>query len=119
MRAALAFVMLVLASGAADAQRIWRCGPDGRVLQDRPCDDGQALAVREDRPSAEDTAAAREVARRERAHADQLRAERQTRELEAAAAPGGFVEPEKPAVKSVLKKTPKAKPKKPKKKRAG
>lgn len=117
MRAALALALLALA-GAADAQRIWRCGPDGRVLQDRPCRDGDAIVVRDERPSAVDEAAAREVARRETALADQLREERLKREREAIASPGGFVEPEKPPVKSVLGKTSKKKPKKPKKKRA-
>lgn len=117
MRAALAFAMLVLACSAADAQRIWRCGPDGRVLQDRPCHDGEALPVRDQRPGVAAEAAAREVARRETALADQLRAERLLREREAVPAPGGFVEPEKPAVQSVLQKTTKKKARKKKARR--
>ncbi|MCC9598642.1 MULTISPECIES: hypothetical protein [unclassified Rubrivivax] len=116
MRAALALALLALA-GAADAQRIWRCGPDGRLLQDRPCRDGEAMTVRDERPSASDEAAARDVARREMALAEQLRDERRAREREAVTAAAGFVEPEKPAVQSVLKKTPKKAPRKKKNRR--
>ncbi|MBK1689037.1 hypothetical protein [Rubrivivax gelatinosus] len=120
MRTTLALVLSMLVGGlaeAADVQRIWRCGPDGRVLQDRPCHGGETLAVRDQRPSAADEAAAREVARREAALAEQLRAERLAREQEAVPAPGGFVEPEKPAAQSVLKKTAKTKPRKKKARR--
>ncbi|MBZ8139642.1 hypothetical protein CLD22_06965 [Rubrivivax gelatinosus] len=116
MRAALAFALLALA-GAAAAQPVWRCGPDGRTLQDRPCSDGTKLAITDDRPGAEQTAAAREVARREAALAESLRAERHARERQAQAAPGGFVET-KPALAEPAPRKPKPETKKKKKKGA-
>ncbi|MBK1714472.1 DUF4124 domain-containing protein [Rubrivivax gelatinosus] len=116
MRAALALALLALA-GAAAAQPIWRCGPDGRTLQDHPCSDGTKLAVTDDRPDAEETAAAREVARREAALAESLRAERHARERQAQAAPGAFVEP-KPALAEPARRKDKPETKKKKKKSA-
>jgi Domain of unknown function (DUF4124) len=59
----------------AQAQTIWRCGPDGRSFSDTPCAEGQALAVADTRPS-QDVAAARAQADREMRLAEKLRRER-------------------------------------------
>ncbi|MDE2146670.1 MAG: DUF4124 domain-containing protein [Burkholderiales bacterium] len=75
-------LVLSLAPLPAPAQTVWRCGgADGRGVSysDRPCADGRALALADER-SAEQVQAAREVAARERRLADQLTAERQQRD---------------------------------------
>lgn len=38
----IGFAMFALGSGAA-AQKIYRCGPDGRIYQQAPCSDGKAI----------------------------------------------------------------------------
>lgn len=78
-------IVLVLAAAAAQAQGVWRCGPDGRSYSDRPCSDGRALemAALADTRSTADVQAAREVAVRERRLADALRRERLDRERQA------------------------------------
>ena len=81
-------LMLFVAS-AAQAQTVWRCGPDGRSYADAPCRDGRAIAVAEARPAA-DLSAAQDVARREKGLAAQLVRERQQRESQAVAGPAGF-----------------------------
>lgn len=84
-------VCLLLLAGAghsqAEAQAVWRCGPDGRTYTDTPCPEGRALATPERRPAA-DIASAQETARRESSLAAQQLREREQRE---AAAPGGAI----------------------------
>lgn len=59
----------------AQAQTIWRCGPDGRSFSDSPCAEGRMLEVADTRPS-QDVAEARALADREIRLADRLRRER-------------------------------------------
>jgi Domain of unknown function (DUF4124) len=59
----------------ADAQTIWRCGPEGRHFSDTPCPEGRALAVADTRPS-QDVAEARALAERDIRLAERLRRER-------------------------------------------
>jgi hypothetical protein len=67
------------ASALAQAQQLWRCGPDGRVFSDTACADGRLVASVDPRPAA-DVQAAREMAQREQRLADRLREERMRRE---------------------------------------
>ena len=71
-------LMLFVAS-AAQAQTVWRCGPDGRSYSDAPCRDGRALEVAQARPAA-DLSGAQDMAQRERVLAAKLVRERQQRE---------------------------------------
>ena len=80
--ASLAAVFLACclpASALAQAQQLWRCGPDGRAYSDTPCADGRVMASVDPRPAA-DVHAAREMAQREQRLADRLREERVRRE---------------------------------------
>ena len=63
-------LMLFIVS-AAQAQTVWRCGPDGRNYSDAPCRDGRALEVAQARPAA-DLSAAQGMALREKALAAKL-----------------------------------------------
>jgi DNA anti-recombination protein RmuC len=67
--------LALVCSTAAQAQGIWRCGPQGNSFSDRPCADGQAVPAPA-RPSAEAVQQAADVARREARLAQQLRAQR-------------------------------------------
>ncbi len=69
----------LLCSAAAQAQGIWRCGPQGNSFSDRPCAEGMALS-KPTPPHAVAVQQAAEVARREAALAQRLRAERQAQE---------------------------------------
>ena len=71
--------ILLLAAGCAQAQPIWRCGPDGKSYSQTPCPEGHALTAPTERPDA-DLAQAKDLARRDRAQAAQLRLERIERE---------------------------------------
>ncbi|MDO8418874.1 MAG: hypothetical protein Q7S90_02465 [Rubrivivax sp.] len=85
MNKLVALAWLVFTSGTlltAQAQAVWRCGPDGRTFSDRPCADGQPLQRAElaDTRSAAQVQAAQEVVARERRLAENLRQERLERE---------------------------------------
>ena len=67
--------LLLLSSTAALAQGIWRCGTQGNSFSDRPCADGQTL-TKPTPPNALAVQQATEVARREAALAQRLRADR-------------------------------------------
>jgi hypothetical protein len=82
MRRALPLLMLVLAA-AAQSQTIYRCGPEGRELTQKPCADGKKVDLRAPAPSEADAAAARDVAERDARLAQQLQRERQAREAQA------------------------------------
>ena len=75
MKHRLTLLLLAALPWLADAQTVWRCGPDGRAFSDTPCAEGHALAVAATRPSA-DLAAARALADREMQRAEAQRRER-------------------------------------------
>jgi hypothetical protein len=75
--------LLLVAAGTAQAQAVWRCGTDGRVYGETPCAEGRTVAV-DDARSADQVAAARLVAARERQLSEQLVREREVRERRAA-----------------------------------
>lgn len=67
---------------------IYRCGPDGRQLSDRPCGpDASASAVRFDEPSRADREATRQRAAREAQEAARLQREREKFERQRSPAP--------------------------------
>jgi hypothetical protein len=76
-------IALCAAALAAQAQTVYRCGPDGRTYSDSPCKEGRAVDVADGR-SAEQSRAAADAARRDQKEADSLRRERQAREAEGA-----------------------------------
>ncbi len=108
----LATVLALAGSVAgAQAQTVWRCGPDGRSYTDRPCNDGRSVQVADVRPEA-DVMAAQETAARERRLADGLRLERLRREAQVSqAGAAGMPMPPRPVFKPLVPVTP------PKKKR--
>ena len=80
MKTALLFAAFLLA-GPAQAQAVWRCGPEGRSYSATPCPEGRVVAVADPR-SAADMAAGREVAQRETTLARELVQQRREREKE-------------------------------------
>jgi hypothetical protein len=114
MRTALACVML-LAAGAAAAQTLYRCGPDGRDFSQAPCPGGKQVEVQVRRPSSADHGAAREAALGDARLADRLAQERHAREaLPVLPAAGFYPAPtpaEAPAPATKKKKKPKKKEK--------
>ncbi len=76
---ASALALALLLSTQAQAQTVWRCGPDGRSYSDTPCNDGRVLAAADTRSDAQ-VQAARDVALRESRLAEQLRQERLKRD---------------------------------------
>ncbi|MFH7040846.1 hypothetical protein ABT392_00795 [Paucibacter sp. JuS9] len=83
--ALLYLLLLAVLSSSAPAQtqrreaQIYRCGPEGRQLQDSPCSDkptGTAQSVAFDQPSATQQREARERAAAERKQADRMEQER-------------------------------------------
>ena len=73
--------LLVIASvgAAAQPQKIYRCGPDGRQLQQNPCGTVQPAATKP-APSGADRSEAAEVAKREAELAERMQREREKRE---------------------------------------
>jgi hypothetical protein len=76
-------LLLALACGHGTAQTLWRCGPDGRQFQDRPCTMGQAVTLQPAPPAAA-VQEARQVSQGERLALQTLATERRQREAEAA-----------------------------------
>lgn len=68
-------------------QKVFRCGPDGRIYSQTPCADGTVVNVNDPR-STEQQRAAAQAAKREQAQTEQAARERQAREA-AAAKQGG------------------------------
>ena len=97
--AAVAFALA--AAGAAQAQKVYRCGPDGRLYQQTPCNDGQALDAGDAR-SAEQRKAAQGVARSEAKAAARF-----DRELAAPPAPAAKAAPPAPAASAAKAAKPK------------
>ena len=81
--------VLLCAAGTAQAQTVWRCGPDGSSYADVPCRSGRALELAAARPAA-DLHSAQDMARREKHLAAQLVRERQQQEAQRATAPAGI-----------------------------
>ena len=77
----LALLCLMLAGASAQAQTVYRCGPDGRVYSQTPCSQGRAVDV-SDRRSSEQRAAAEARARDDQILGDALERERRDRESE-------------------------------------
>ena len=81
---ALLAATLLLAHGSAGAaQKVFRCGPDGRSYSQTPCADGQSVDVADPR-SAEQRKAALAAARHEREQVEQMTRQRLAREAAAA-----------------------------------
>ena len=100
-------LLAALLTTQAQAQKVYRCGPDGREYSQTPCKDGQAIDVADPR-SAADQKAARDVAAREERMADELTRERHAREA-AAEKKAPAVKPAKPAASAPHTKSGKAK----------
>jgi hypothetical protein len=79
MKTWLMAALCVLAA-SAQAQTVWRCGPEGRSYSDSPCPQGRAVEVAERSRPAADVQQAERVAQREQALASQLSRERLQRE---------------------------------------
>ncbi len=78
MRVFTVLVALLVCVGA-QAQTVYRCGPDGRVYSQNPCPQGRAINVSDER-SEEQRAAAEARVRGEQARGDDLERERRDRE---------------------------------------
>ena len=98
-----AFTLLaaLLFATTAQAQGVWRCGPDGRAYSDSPCAQGRVVAVADTRSTTQ-VQAAQDVVARDRALARQMVQERRDNEREALSRSGitGF----KPAAVQAEKK---------------
>ncbi len=92
-------------SALAQAQQLWRCGPDGRAYSDIPCAEGHVVASVDSRPAA-DVQAARERAQREQRLADRLREERVRRETIAPGAGLAGIGPVQERLKPLAKPVP-------------
>lgn len=112
----LLLLAAALVCATAQAQTVYRCGPDGREYSQTPCLQGRAVNVSDER-SAEQRAVADARVREDRARGDALERERRDRESIPPAMAGkidGRPKPPEPvsvATKSSKKK--KAKTKKP------
>ena len=84
MKRILLTTCLLLAASAASAQtKIYRCGPEGRELTQKPCADGQKVDLRTgSTPTPADVKAAQDVAERDAKLARQLEQERHAREAQ-------------------------------------
>lgn len=83
--AAAPILLLALACAlapAAQAAKVYRCGPDGRTYSQTPCPAGQEVPVADPR-SAEQQREAAQAASREKGMAQDLARERRQREREA------------------------------------
>jgi hypothetical protein len=107
-------VLLAMSPLLAQAQTVYRCGPEGRIYSQTPCADGKSVAV-DDARSAAQQKEARDVAQRDAERAATLAQERHQREAAAKGqqAAGFMTSPASPASAPTGK--PKAKSKKPKK----
>jgi len=76
---------LLLGAGAACAapQKVFRCGPDGRIYSQVPCKDGYEVGA-DDKRSAEQRKAAEASVKREEKLSDEMARERQAKEAAAA-----------------------------------
>jgi hypothetical protein len=102
------------------AQKVFRCGPDGRIYSQTPCKEGTSVDVADPR-SAEQQRAAAQAVKREEANTEKMARERQAKEA-AAAKQGAAHIPYSAAIKAAapppaasatVKGKPKTKPVKP------
>ena len=87
--------LLALTPGSADAgpQKVFRCGPDGRIYSQTPCKEGDGYEVNAvDKRTPEQRKDADAAAKREAASVEKLRQERLAQER-AAAQPGSAAKP--------------------------
>jgi Domain of unknown function (DUF4124) len=105
-----------LVCSAAQAQTVYRCGPDGSTYSQTPCPQGRAVNVSDERSETQRAAAEARV-REDQARGDDLERERQRRESAQPATAGkidGRPAPAEPvAAASKASKKKKAKAKKP------
>lgn len=116
--AVLTSLLLALAGADAAAQKVYRCGPDGREYSQAPCPAGRELDVSDTRSEAQ-RREAREAAAGEARLAKDLQAERREREREAAARGTGLAGIRKPAAPEAASGAKPAAEKKSKKKKSG
>ena len=81
MKAFTLLAALIFAT-TAQAQGVWRCGPDGRVYSDSPCAQGRVVAVADTRSTTQ-VQAAQDVVARDRELARRMAQERRENEREA------------------------------------
>lgn len=124
--ALLYLLLLAVLSSSAPAQtqrreaQIYRCGPDGRQLQDSPCADKSTASpqsVAFDQPSGAQQREARERAATERQTADRMEHERLQAEAlqrKSQAAPGRIDGLASPTATPAASQHPKPQPQKPK-----
>ncbi|MBK6865667.1 MAG: hypothetical protein IPG91_20220 [Ideonella sp.] len=87
----IACALALGAAGSALAQKVYRCGPEGRTYQQSPCNDGKAVDAGDPR-SAEQRRAAQDVASSEAKAAAKF-----DRDNQPASAPKGSNKPVRPA----------------------
>jgi hypothetical protein len=98
IRSVLACALLSVAF-TAQAQKVYRCGPDGKVYSQAPCADGTVIDASDPR-TAEQRAEARRAAAQERRAADAMERERLARERAPVAAAGNLGPPRPAAAAS-------------------
>ena len=104
--ATLAAALLCLAPAVtAQAAKIYRCGPDGRIYSQTPCKDGHEINAA-DKRSAEQRKAAEDSVKREGQTTEKMARERQANE--AAAAKQGAIMIANPAAAKAVPATPDA-----------
>ena len=54
MKIVFTLLLMVCATAQAQAQSVWRCGPDGRSYSSTPCVDGRPVAVADEARPASD-----------------------------------------------------------------
>ncbi len=105
--------LMFLAFTAAQAQTVWRCGPDGREYSNTPCPAGKPVDTTQPRPDA-DVRSAQSRAAQEKAQAAALLRERQSREASQGKGAAGIAPAKPPAsAASSAKAKSKAKKKQP------
>jgi len=118
--ALLAACAAIGAQAQPKSQKVFRCGPDGRIYSQTPCKEGNSVDVADPR-SAEQQRAAAQAVKREEALTEKMARERQAKEA-AAAKQGAAHIPysaaikaaaPQPAASAAVKGKPKAKPVKP------
>jgi len=84
--------LLAGTAGVAPAQTVYRCGPDGHVYQNAPCNGGHEIDVADPRTD-EQRRTAKEDAARQARHAADLARERHEREAATVPATAGSLGP--------------------------
>ena len=112
MKHAAVFALLLfgLTSAAFAAAPIYRCGPDGRVYSQAPCDGGRLIDAADPRSEAQ-RVEARRVAARERKAANDLERERRAQEAAQQPAPATGINGRPAAAETAAPPQPRAKPK--------